>query len=209
MALKSLSDLLVAVSRGRRVAVRGARTPRRKNPRRSSVTRWTDKTELFAEYPPLAVGATSRFAIHLTRLDTFKALTEGNVEVRLEGGVGPAGGVPRRRAVPPGHLRRRREAGACGQARARDRAASATGLDDEHRVGASRRASRCRSRRAAAPAGGEDAPGISFLKEQQWSLDFGTALVSEQAVRESIRVPARSKPDRAAPPTWSRPSTVA
>ena len=44
--------------------------------------------------------------------------------------------------------------------------------------------------RAAAPAG-EDAPGISFLKEQQWSLDFGTALVKEQAVRESIRVPAR------------------
>ena len=38
---------------------------------------------------------------------------------------------------------------------------------------------------------GEDAPGISFLKEQQWSLDFGTALVKEQAVRESIRVPAR------------------
>ena len=49
-----------------------------------SVTRWTDKTELFAEYPPLAVGPTSRFAIHLTRLDSFKALTEGRVEVRCE-----------------------------------------------------------------------------------------------------------------------------
>ena len=36
-----------------------------------------------------------------------------------------------------------------------------------------------------------DVPGISFLKEQQWSLDFGTAVVREQAVRESIRVPAR------------------
>ena len=53
-----------------------------------SVTRWTDKTELFAEYPPLVVGGTSRFAIHLTRLDSFKALTEGNVEVRLQGGAG-------------------------------------------------------------------------------------------------------------------------
>src|SRR5688500_16819831 len=51
-----------------------------------SVTRWTDKTELFAEYPPLAIGTTSRFAIHLTRLDTFKALTEGRAEVRLQGG---------------------------------------------------------------------------------------------------------------------------
>ena len=38
-------------------------------PEALSVTRWTDKTELFAEYPPLAVGSTSRFAIHLTRLE--------------------------------------------------------------------------------------------------------------------------------------------
>ena len=28
--------------------------------------------------------------------------------------------------------------------------------------------------------------GISFLKEQQWSLEFGTALVQEQALRESF-----------------------
>ena len=40
-----------------------------------AVTQWTGKTELFAEYPPLVVGQTSRFAIHLTRLDSFKALT--------------------------------------------------------------------------------------------------------------------------------------
>ena len=34
-----------------------------------SVTNWTAKTELFMEYPPLVAGRTSRFAIHLTRLD--------------------------------------------------------------------------------------------------------------------------------------------
>ena len=50
------------------------------------VTRWTDKTELFAEYPPLVVGQTSRFAIHLTDLRTFKAVTSGQVEVQLQGG---------------------------------------------------------------------------------------------------------------------------
>ena len=62
--------------------------PGAEEPEALSVTRWTDKTELFAEYPPLVVGQTSRFAIHLTRLDTFKALTEGSVEVRLRGGSG-------------------------------------------------------------------------------------------------------------------------
>ena len=35
----------------------------------------------------------------------------------------------------------------------------------------------CRRRTRGSAGEGEEAPGISFLKEQQWSLDFGTALV--------------------------------
>ena len=71
------------------------------------VTRWTGTTELFAEYPPLAVGQTSRFAIHLTWLDSFKAVTEGTVEVHLSGGGPPevfraAGPSRRRRWTWPG-----------------------------------------------------------------------------------------------------------
>ena len=64
-------------------------------------------------------------------------------------------------------------------------------MNDEHRVGEVDVYPNADAARAAAAAGGEEAPGISFLKEQQWSLDFGTAVVREQAVRESIRVPAR------------------
>ena len=30
------------------------------------VTSWTDKSELFMEYPPLVAGQTVRFAVHLT-----------------------------------------------------------------------------------------------------------------------------------------------
>src|SRR5918995_603397 len=53
-----------------------------------SVTRWTDKTELFAEYPSLVVGQTSRFAIHLTTLEPFKAVTDGTMEVQLRAADG-------------------------------------------------------------------------------------------------------------------------
>ena len=67
----------------------------------------------------------------------------------------------------------------------------ATGLNDEHRVGQVDVHANAEAARAAASKAGEETPGISFLKEQQWSLDFGTALVREQSVRESIRVPAR------------------
>jgi RND family efflux transporter MFP subunit len=158
-----------------------------------SVTQWTDKTELFAEYPALVVGSTSRFAIHLTRLDTFKAITDSNVEVRLEGASAPPEvfrvDAPSRPGifgvdVTPAHAGKRDLVIVL----------RAAGLNDEHRVGAvDVHPNAAELARFAAPAA-EETPGISFLKEQQWSLDFGTTLVTEQAVRESIRVPARLEP---------------
>ncbi|HEU4891613.1 MAG TPA: efflux RND transporter periplasmic adaptor subunit [Vicinamibacterales bacterium] len=157
-------------------------------PEALAVTRWTQKTELFAEYPALAVGSTSRFAIHLTRLDTFKPLTEGNVEVRLEGGGQPE---TFRVAAPsrPGIFGVDVKPATAGK-RELIIVLRATGLTDEHRVGQVDVHSNAEAARAAATPG-DDTPGISFLKEQQWSLDFGTAVVSERAVRESIRVPGR------------------
>jgi cobalt-zinc-cadmium efflux system membrane fusion protein len=159
-------------------------------PEALSVTKWTERTELFAEYRPLAAGSTSRFAIHLTRLDSFKALTEGNVEVRLEGGSAQPEAfrvdAPSRPGifgvdVKPVHAGKRELVIVL----------RSSGLNDEHRVGQVDVHPNADAARSAAPAAGADAAGISFLKEQQWSLDFGTALVKERAVRESIRVPAR------------------
>jgi RND family efflux transporter MFP subunit len=153
------------------------------------VTRWTDQTELFAEYPPLAVGETSRFAIHLTRLDSFKALTEGRVEVHLRGGTAPAEifrvDAPSRPGIFGVDVKP-------VQAGTREMVIvlRSSGLNDEHRVGQIDVYVNAEAARAASKAG-EETPGISFLKEQQWSLDFGTALVRQQSVRESIRVPAR------------------
>ena len=37
-----------------------------------SITKWTEKTELFVEFAPLLVGKETSFAVHLTDLDTFK-----------------------------------------------------------------------------------------------------------------------------------------
>ena len=162
-------------------------------PEALSVTRWTGKTELFAEYPPLAVGETSRFAIHLTRLDTFKPLTEGRVEVHLRGGAGQPEifrvEAPSRPGifgvdVKPAHAGTRELVVVL----------RSSDISDEHRVGEVDVHPNADAARAAAPEGAEDAGGISFLKEQQWSLDFGTAVVAARAVRESIRVPARLEP---------------
>lgn len=50
---------------------------------RVDYTVWTDKTELFVEFPVLVVSQQSRFAAHFTILDKHKAVTEGSVTVSL------------------------------------------------------------------------------------------------------------------------------
>jgi membrane fusion protein, heavy metal efflux system len=155
-----------------------------------SVTRWTERTELFAEYPPLVVGETSRFAIHLTRLADFKALTEGHVEVHLRGGAGPGEVFRVDGPSRPGIFGVDVKPARAGK-RELVITLRAPGLTDEHRVGGVEVYADAAAARAAANGGAEETPGVSFLKEQQWTLDFGTAVVREQAVQESIRVPAR------------------
>ncbi len=189
MALKHvLSFLLLGVAAACRQSSVPAELPT-DEPAALSVTRWTDQTELFAEYPPLVAGSTSRFAIHLTRLDTFKALTEGHVEVRLQGGsVEPAVftvDAPSRPGIFGVDV-------TPAQAGKRDLviALRSAGLNVEHHVGEVDVHPSAAAARAPAPAAGGETPGISFLKEQQWALDFGTAIVKEDGVRESIRIPA-------------------
>lgn len=46
-------------------------------------TIWTDKTELFVEFPALVVGNTSRFAAHFTVLEKHQPVREGSVTVSL------------------------------------------------------------------------------------------------------------------------------
>lgn len=189
MALKRVSSIVLAVTLvagcSRAVSEEEAAAPEALEP--LSVTLWTDRTELFAEYPPLVVGETSRFAIHLTRLDTFKALTEGHVEVRLTGGGGPDESFPVDGPSRPGIFGVDVTPAHAGN---RDMAIVLRhpGLDDRHQVGPVT----VHHDESAARAAVEEAEGeaISFLKEQQWALDFGTAVVRAVAVRDSIRVPA-------------------
>ena len=48
-----------------------------------SETLWTDKTELFVEFPALVVNKPSRFAAHFTQLKEHLPITEGSLTVNL------------------------------------------------------------------------------------------------------------------------------
>ena len=152
------------------------------------VTQWTDATELFVEYPPLVANQTSRFAIHLTDLATFAPIADGRVVVSLEGDDSvdfsvEAPAVPGIFGVDvtptdPGryqlHIR-----------------LEADSLHDVHAVG---------EVTVHADAGSvveppnEDDGAISFLKEQQWVLDFATASAETREMAESLVIAAEIEP---------------
>jgi cobalt-zinc-cadmium efflux system membrane fusion protein len=154
-----------------------------------TVTKWTDRSELFAEYPALVVGQTSRFAIHLTDLSNFRAVMSGQVEVRLEGGGAAAETFRVDAPSRPGIFGVDVKPARAG-ARELVIALTSASLTDAHRVPNVTVYPDQQAARKVVAAAPPEAEGISFLKEQQWALDFGTALAEERAIRESIRVPA-------------------
>ncbi len=157
-----------------------------------TVTQWTDKTELFVEYPRLQAGVTSRFAIHLTDLKTFRPLTEGQAVVELVYGGGKTEAFTEDGPSRPGIFGVDVTPTDSGSAAMTIRVSSAL-VSDEHRLGQVKIVQQGRQEIAEAeePAAGE---GISFLKEQQWTFDFATQIVEKATMRESLTVPATIQP---------------
>ena len=159
------------------------------------VTHWTDKTELFMEYPPLVAGETALFAVHLTRLSDFSAMTAGrpSVEFMPESGGAPvmlAGQAPSR----PGVFRVQGAIPPAGRYRWA-LVVDAPGLSDRHELGdltvfADRKSAVAAAEREAE----EDPTAIAYLKEAQWTNGFATVAVREAEVRRAIRVPAVVEP---------------
>ena len=48
------------------------------------LTLFTDKSEIFVEYPGLIINKESEFAVHLTNLDNYQPYNDGTVRVILE-----------------------------------------------------------------------------------------------------------------------------
>ena len=160
-----------------------------------NVTDWTDKTELYMEYPPLVAGQSARFAVHLTTLADFKALNAGtpSLEFLPEGGGSPTnfrGSPPSR----PGAFRVEGTPPAPGRYRW-VLIVDAPGVTDRHDLGTVTIFADESSALAEAEKRPPDDPAaIAYLKEQQWTNEFATARVVEGALRTSIRVPATVDP---------------
>lgn len=154
------------------------------------VSRWTERSELFVEFPPLVAGATSRFAIHFTDLATFQPLREGRATVRLTGARVEEFEVdaPGR----PGIFGVDVTPSAAGRARL-ELLLDAAAVRDRHDLGEV--AVLTAAQAAALPPAAEEEDGtVPFLKEQQWSLDFATAVARRRSMADSLDVPAEIQP---------------
>jgi membrane fusion protein, heavy metal efflux system len=160
-------------------------------PHPESFSHWTTKTELFAEYLPLVAGETSRFTVHLTRLDTFKPVESGRVEIRLQDAGGAGQSFTAASPARPGIFEVDVKPAQAGQYRISVQLSGGP-LEDIHDLGTID----CTATKAEALH--EHGPGteekVAFLKEQQWSLDFATAIIEDRQLRTSLRVPAEVLP---------------
>ena len=152
-------------------------------------TRWTARTELFVEYPPLVEGVTSRFAIHFTDLSTFEPVRAGQAVVRLTGTAGTDYTVdaPGRPGIFGVDVRPDR----AGRYRL-ELLLTAPGLSDTHDLGEVRVLTAAEAEVEVADEGEDDS--ISFLKEQQWVLDFATMPAAHQAMSQSLLIAAEIEP---------------
>jgi len=160
-------------------------------PETVAVTRWSDKTELFMEHPQLVTGEKARFAVHFTNLGNFKPLTSGRVTVEFRSGSSSE------KFVTPGPSK----PGIFGVDVQPSKAGTYTmivafdspDVKDSHDAGAVTVYADARQAASVEPEKPQEET-LPFLKEQQWSLDFATAVVAEKPLRESIRVPAEIRP---------------
>lgn len=171
------------------------------------ITHFTDRTELFVEFPRLVAGETSAFAAHLTTLADFKALTAGKVSVRLAGDGQPDEVFSVDGASQPGIFRPEVTPRHAGE---RELSIEIVTPDFSvtHELGPF---TVYPDRKAAdtepAPHGDE---GIGFTKEQQWNVDFATAEVVTRPVRSAVAATGvlRARPDGEALLTAAAPGQV-
>lgn len=150
----------------------------------TSVTLWTEKTELFMEYPPLVVGEQAAFAVHLSDLSDFKPVTRGQLTCLFTQDDGEQVTVVADAPSHPGIFRPVMTFSEAGEydmelhlegSQVSDviRVADVRVYDNETQIP-----------HAEETASGEEL--ITFLKEQQWKIDFRTEPVKSHELSASV-----------------------
>ena len=150
---------------------------------RLDYTLWTDKTELFVEFPVLIVGQPSKFAAHFTVMDKHQPVSEGSVTVSLikdDKGLRATAEAP----SSPGIFSPIIQPNQSGVHQLVFDL-STSQYDDKIVIKDIMVYTNVNEAKKAMGDAGEDA-SISFLKEQAWKIDFQTSPVIKGEVYDVI-----------------------
>ena len=146
------------------------------------ITDYSERTELFVEFDPFIVNQPSTFLAHFTHMDTFKAFKKGRVEACLLFNSqkkecfsvdAPAfEGIFKPVAIPT----------QSGDAQL-DISVEFDGIRVTHKLGTFKVYENIDQVPLAEE---EEDNAISYLKEQQWKVDYATQVVKKRLLRESI-----------------------
>ena len=156
-----------------------------------AITIWADSVELFFEHPALVAGQEGEpWAIHLTDLRTFQPVEEGSLTLRF---YGPSGGELVVTQDAPARAGVYDHAPAFTEPGMYDLTMELTGpqVNDEIFVGP---VLVCSSAEEIPQLPEEAAVGISFLKEQQWPIEFETVAATRREIPRSILTSGRIIP---------------
>ncbi len=157
------------------------------------ITDFTESTELFVEFPALVVAQESVFAAHLTRLSNFQPIASGVVTLTLSGGgvedevfsvaTSHIPGIFQPAVTPQHAVIRQLSLHLKGE-----------GLDVVHALGSHKVHSSSSVAMAKSTITEQPADVISYLKEQQWQVNFAVTPAVVALVRKSIPATGSIRP---------------
>ncbi|MFA5804401.1 MAG: efflux RND transporter periplasmic adaptor subunit [Melioribacteraceae bacterium] len=148
----------------------------------NSVTQFNSSTELFMEYPQLIVGTEAKFLIHLTDLKDFKAITQGTLAVEFVNQSGNKIMANEDKPARAGIYTPVIKFDASGNY-TMTITLSGSQVSDKIVV----KDVLVYSSVSEAPHNDEEKSSfISFLKEQQWKIDFATEPVIKRELQSSV-----------------------
>ena len=149
-----------------------------------ALTIWTDQTELFFEYPPMVAGREGgTWAVHITRMADFKPVTEGRLIVKMQSADGRDFSFESDAPARPGIFLPAPSVEMPGDYLVSIEVISPQ-LTDKIAVGNIT----VFAESSQIPPDEEEGGGVSFLKEQQWPIDFGVQKVGVNKVFNTTKV---------------------
>ncbi|HET55850.1 MAG TPA: efflux RND transporter periplasmic adaptor subunit [Ignavibacteria bacterium] len=155
-----------------------------------SVTQYTDSTEIFMEYSLLLVNQEAEFLIHLTDLKNFKAVTEGQLKADFVNESGNKVTVTENEPARDGIYIPSVVFDNAGNYTMTitlqgNQVSDVIVVKDVMVYGSSSELPHIHE---------EESSNISFLKEQQWKIEFANEPVHKRKIQSSVRATGEIKP---------------